>query len=260
MVPPVPVSYRDLERMLADRGVEVDHVSLFHWVQRFAPELEEAGAAPPAPLPRAVACRRDLRAGRWWWRYLYRAVDGTGQTIDFRLGAKQDKKAAKRFFRQALGRENTRNPRTVVTDRLKSYPGALREMKREGELGRFVRHRRGRWLNNPGRDRPIADSHGPARRSSRRHHVADLDLAVGGDHPVDQELDQGPPAARRRLGPALAAPRQQNSPMELDSPASSFCLSTCASSRLACSSSCRWRRSRSPRRRRYSSSDHHAGE
>ena len=82
------------------------------------------------------------------WRYLYRAVDGTGQTIDFLLSATRDKKAAKRFLRQALRRENTRNPRTVVTDRLKSYPGAVREMKREGELWRFTRHRRGRWLNN----------------------------------------------------------------------------------------------------------------
>ena len=56
--------------------------------------------------------------------------------------------AAKRFFRRALGRDNTRNPRTVVTDRLKSDPGALREMKRDGELWRFTRHRRGQWLNN----------------------------------------------------------------------------------------------------------------
>jgi transposase-like protein len=54
--------------------------------------------------------------------------------------------AAKRFFRRALDRSNTRNPRTVVTDRLKSYPGALREMKRTDELWRFTRHRRGRWL------------------------------------------------------------------------------------------------------------------
>jgi transposase, IS6 family len=68
--------------------------------------------------------------------------------IDFLLSAKRDKAAARRFFRRALARENTRHPRTVVTDRLKSYPGALREMKRDGELGRFTRHRRGRWLNN----------------------------------------------------------------------------------------------------------------
>jgi transposase-like protein len=143
-----PVSYRDLEAMLADRGVRVDHVTLYRWVQRFAPELEKR-------------LRRHLRPcrGPWHvdetfvrvggeWRYLYRAVDGTGQTVDFLLSAKRDKRAAKRFLRGALARENTRNPREIVTDRLKSYPGALREMKRDGELWRFVRHRRGRWLNN----------------------------------------------------------------------------------------------------------------
>jgi transposase, IS6 family len=57
-------------------------------------------------------------------------------------------KAAKRFLKCALGRENTRNPREIVTDGLKSYPGALRAMKQKGELWRFTRHRRGRWLNN----------------------------------------------------------------------------------------------------------------
>src|SRR5918992_1533781 len=131
-----PLSDRDLERMLADRGVAVDHVTLYRWVQRFAPALERR-------------LRRHLRPCRGPWhvdetsvrvggagRYLYRAVDGTGQTIDFMLSAKRDKKAAKRFFRQALGRGNTRNPRTVVTDRLKSDPGAIRELKRDGEMWR----------------------------------------------------------------------------------------------------------------------------
>ena len=127
-----PISYRDLERMLADRGVAVDHVTLYRWVQRFAPELERR-------------LRRHLRPGRgpWHgdatylrvagtWRYLYRAVDGTGLVpgfnpgIDFMLSAKRNKKAARRFFRQALGRDNTRHPRTIVTDRLASSPGALR--------------------------------------------------------------------------------------------------------------------------------------
>lgn len=142
------VSYRDLELMLADRGIEVDHVTLYRWVQRFAPELEKR-------------LRRHLRPcrGPWHvdetylrvdgrWRYLYRAVDGTGQTIEFMLSAKRDKKAAKCFFRRALARQHTRNPRAIVTDCLKGYPGAIREMKREGKLWRFTRHRRGRWLNN----------------------------------------------------------------------------------------------------------------
>src|SRR3712207_1821882 len=142
------ISYRDLERMLADRGVSVDHTTLYRWVRRFAPELERR-------------LRRHLRPcrGPWHvdetylrvdgaWRYLYRAVDGTGQTIDFLLSAKRDKQAAKRFFKRALARGHTRHPREIVTDRLQSYPGALRGMKREGELWRFTRHRRGRWLNN----------------------------------------------------------------------------------------------------------------
>jgi hypothetical protein len=78
-----PVSYRDLECMLADRGVEVDHVSLYRWVQRFAPELEKR---MPWHVDEAYL-RVDGQ-----WRYLYRAVDGTGQTIDFLLSAKRDKK------------------------------------------------------------------------------------------------------------------------------------------------------------------------
>jgi transposase, IS6 family len=142
------VSFRDLELMLADRGVQVDHVTLYRWTQRFAPEIE-------------ARLRRHLRpcCGPWHvdetyirigggWRYLYRAVDGTGQTIDFLLSAKRDIQAARRFFRGALDRNNTRNPRIVITDRLGSYRGAIRAMKQAGELWRFARHRRGQWLNN----------------------------------------------------------------------------------------------------------------
>ena len=143
-----PISYRDLEAMLADRGVAVDHVSLYRWVQRFALELEKRTRRHLRP------CRGPWHVDETYvrvdgqWRYLYRTVDGTGQIVDFLLSAKRDKKAAKRFFRKALARDNTRHPRTVVTDRLKSYPGAIREMKRDREMWRFTRHRRGRWLNN----------------------------------------------------------------------------------------------------------------
>ena len=81
-------------------------------------------------------------------RRRYRLVPGLNPGIDFLLSATRDKKAARRFVRQALGRDHTRNPREIVTDRLTSYPGALREMKQKGELWRFTWHRRGRWLNN----------------------------------------------------------------------------------------------------------------
>src|SRR3954454_23270329 len=199
-----PVSYRDLERMLADRGVEVDHTTMYCWVQRFAPELEKRMGRHLRP------CRGPWHVDETYvrvdgqWRYLYRAVDGTGQTIDFLLSAKRDKQAAKHFFRQALGRDNTRNPRTVVTDRLKSYPGALREMKRDGELWRFTCHRRGRWLNNmveqdhrglKGRYRPMRGFKCPrsAARFCRGHDDLRNALRPRSRH------DQHVPADRRRV-------------------------------------------------------------
>ena len=142
------VSFRDLELMLADRGVEVDHVTLYRWTQRFAPEIEAR------MRPHLRPCRGPWHVDETYvrvsggWRYLYRAVDGTGQTIDFQLSARRDVQAARRFFRRMLDRNNTRNPRVVVTDRLRSYRSAIRAMKRKNELWRFARHRRGQWLNN----------------------------------------------------------------------------------------------------------------
>ena len=96
------LSFRNLEEMMAERNLNVDHVTIWRWVQRYAPELNRR-------------CRRELRmTNRSWradetylrlagkWTYLYRAVDSTGATIDFLLSARRDAAAAKRFFPKAL--------------------------------------------------------------------------------------------------------------------------------------------------------------
>ena len=82
------------------------------------------------------------------WTYLYRAVDSRGQTIDFLLSAKRDAEAAKRFFRKALARPHTVNPRTITVDKNAAYPKATAEMKKDGELWRRSRLRQVKYLNN----------------------------------------------------------------------------------------------------------------
>ncbi len=148
--------------MPADRGAEVDHVSPFRWAQRFAPELEKRTRRHLQPCRGTWHVDETFARVGGGWRYLYRAVDGSGQTIYFLLGAKRDKTTARCFVKRTLRRDNTRNPRQIVTDRLKSYPGALREMRRDGELCRFTRHRRGRGLNNL-----VEQDHRPVKRLTR---------------------------------------------------------------------------------------------
>src|ERR671912_241763 len=143
-----PISYRDLELMLQDRGVAVDHTTIFRWIQAYAAELEKR-----------IRPQLRLSNGSWRvdetyvkvkgrWTYLYRAVDSRGQTIDFLLSAKRDAEAAKRFFRKALGQPHTVNPRTITVDKNPAYPCAVAEMKRDGELWRFSRLRQAKFLNN----------------------------------------------------------------------------------------------------------------
>ena len=131
-----PVSYRDLELMLIDRGVEVDHTTIFRWIQAYAEELEKR-----------VRPHLRMSNGSWRvdetyvrvkgrWTYLYRAVDSRGQTIDFLLSARRDAVAAKRFFRRALVQPHVVNPRTITVDKNPAYPRAVVDMKRDGELWR----------------------------------------------------------------------------------------------------------------------------
>jgi len=116
------LSYRDVEELLTERGVEVDHVTIYRWVLRFTPLL--ADAARP---------RRHAVGSRWWvdetyvkvarrWRYVYRAVDQSGQVVDVFVSPRQDAKAARRFFRRAIGTTKI-TPVEVVTDHAPVYPG-----------------------------------------------------------------------------------------------------------------------------------------
>ena len=133
---------------MVERNVTVDHVTIWRWVQRYAPELHRR-------------CRPELRmTNRSWrvdetylrvagrWTYLYRAVDSTGSTIDFLLSPSRDAAAAKRFFQKALRSADHPRPRVINVDGNPSYPKVIGELKRTRELGRRCRCRPVRYLNN----------------------------------------------------------------------------------------------------------------
>ena len=143
-----PISYRDLELMLRDRGVSVDHTTIYRWIQAYAVELEKRLRPHLRPTNGSWRVDETYIKVKGDWVYLYRAVDSRGQTIDFRLSARRDAAAAKHFFRKALARPNTVNPRTIMVDRDAAYPKAKTEMKRDKRLWRFSKLRQVKYLNN----------------------------------------------------------------------------------------------------------------
>jgi len=123
------LSYRDVEELLAERGVEVDHVTVYRWVQRFTPTLAEAAR----PRRYAVGDRWGVDetsvkvAGRW--RYLYRAIDQFGQVIEVFMSTRRDAAAARRFLKRAIGTTKV-TPIEVVTDRALAYLTVLDDCSR----------------------------------------------------------------------------------------------------------------------------------
>src|SRR3982750_3477909 len=142
------LSYRQLERMLREQGWSVDHTSVFRWVQRYGPELAQRCRAFPKPPNRPYRVDETYIKVKGKDRYLYRAVDSTGQTIDFLLTAKRDKAAAKRFFQRALRGSANVMPRVINVDKNAAYPAAVQELKAEGVLSRRCRLRQCKFLNN----------------------------------------------------------------------------------------------------------------
>ena len=98
------LSYRDVEELLAERGLHVDHVTVWRWVQRYAPELQRCLRRHLKPTNDSWRMDETYVRVKGKWRYLYRAVDSTGATLDFLLSAKQDAAAAKRFQSKSAGR------------------------------------------------------------------------------------------------------------------------------------------------------------
>jgi transposase-like protein len=140
------LSLRNLEEMMAERGIIVDHSTLHRWVIRLVPLLDKA------------FCRHKRAVGRRWrmdetyirvrgqWKYLYRAVDMEGQTIDFLLTARRDAAAALRFFRKAIRQHG--EPEVVTIDKSGANTSALATLNADKPDEETITIRQNKYLNN----------------------------------------------------------------------------------------------------------------
>jgi IS6 family transposase len=145
------ISYRELQDMLAERGVNVDHSTIYRWVQRYAPEMEKRlrwyWRNPSDLCPWHMDETYVKVNGRW--AYLYRAVDSRGRTVDFYLSSRRNSKAAYRFLGKILNNvKKWQIPRFINTDKAPAYGRALALLKREGRCPSDVEHRQIKYRNN----------------------------------------------------------------------------------------------------------------
>ncbi len=143
-----PLSYRDLEEMMLERGLHVDHTTIYRWVQYYAPGREKR-------------CRPHLKATNDSWRVdetygkvkkvwmsLSRAVDSRGKYAGIALEPARDAEAAKRFFAKALAAPHSSTPRVITVDKNAAYPKAFKELKAEGIMPDSCELRQSKYLNN----------------------------------------------------------------------------------------------------------------
>lgn len=140
-----PLSYRNLEEMMAERGVPVDHSNIYRWVQKFSPQLEAVFRhGRKRPVGQSWRMDETYIKIKGQWKYLYRAVDKEGQTIDFLLTARRDKKAALRFFKKAVRQHGL--PEKVTIDKSGANTAALEALIEE--TGAEIEIRQVKYLNN----------------------------------------------------------------------------------------------------------------
>lgn len=152
------LSYRDLEELMQERGYEVDHSTIQRWVVYYAPRIEKASRKNKKQTGMRWRLDETYIKIKGEWKYLYRAVDKQGNTIDFLLTAKRDTKAARRFLDKAIG--SGRKPSLINTDKSGANTAAIKQYN--GDENKRVKIRQCKYLNNI-----VEQDHGFIKRITR---------------------------------------------------------------------------------------------
>ena len=153
------LSYRDLEEMMTERGLTIDHTTIYRWVQHYAPELKKR-----------LEWHKKRYSTRWHldetyikvkgeWKYLYRAIDERGSTIDFYLSHRRNAIAAKRFLKKLINNNPSCDVSVINTDKNPAYGHAITSLKKEGLLAPHVTHLQIKYRNNR-----LESDHGKLKR------------------------------------------------------------------------------------------------
>jgi len=140
-----PLSYRQLEEMMQERGVTVDHSTINRWVLKYAPQLEHGFRRQKRPVGRSWRMDETYIKVKGQWHYLFRAVDKTGQTIDFLLTEQRDEPAATRFLTKAIERHGV--PEKITIDGSEANAAAIRRYNQEHGTAIII-IRQVKYLNN----------------------------------------------------------------------------------------------------------------
>jgi transposase-like protein len=142
------LSYRDLEEIMMERGLEIDHSTLNRWVLKYSPELDKRIRRYLKPAKGSYRFDETYIKIKGKWMFLYRAVDPHGQTIDFMLSAKRDRHAAKRFFRKMMQSDHAAPPYAMTVDKNPAYPIAFKAAQDDDLIPKGCKLRQSKYLNN----------------------------------------------------------------------------------------------------------------
>ena len=141
-----PLSYRQVEEMLKERGLEVDHSSLQRWVVEYSPQLAKKFASHKKAVGKSWRMDETYIKVKGVWHYLYRAVDKVGQTIDIYLSKRRDTASAKLFFQRAFRSSGV--PEKVNIDKSGSNTAALKVINKDLKSEDKILIRQNKYLNN----------------------------------------------------------------------------------------------------------------